>query len=343
MMPLAMAVNEDGEIISGGKLLITDVDVKVDGSSHNNIDFGDRIKREAKPGSTVEFRIEVKNNFTDDKGLEIEDIEVVVTIDDIDDGDELDEEAKEFDLKAGKDKKVNLEFKIPLEVEDDTFDVLIEVEGRDENRTIHKVIYELELEVEKEKHEIRFTRNAVTPSEIQCSRTVQLSTAVINTGRDDEDEAVLEVTNAELGINFRETFDLSNDPFDSDSKFSKTFTYAVPTDVPPEVYSIQSRVTYENGRSVKTDTVDLVVGTCQLKEEEEHEEAEPKDEVVVVQPTQQTTPGTTQPVTTPILTQTKEPSFFETDEFVIALIAGEILLVIIIILLSVFLFKRKQN
>ena len=34
IIPIVIGANENGKIISGGKLLITDADVKVDGSTH---------------------------------------------------------------------------------------------------------------------------------------------------------------------------------------------------------------------------------------------------------------------------------------------------------------------
>ncbi|MBW2977019.1 hypothetical protein KY347_06250 [Candidatus Woesearchaeota archaeon] len=363
MVPMVIADTEFGNVIEGGKLLITDMDVKVGSKTDKNLGFGDTISEEAKPGDIVQFSIEVTNNFTRDEDLEIEDIDVTVTIFDIDDGDDLDQDAKEFDLKAGKDDSIDIEFEIALEVEEDTYDVLIEIEGEDENGTTHAVQYELQLEVQKEDNEVRFTRNSLTPSEIKCGRSVQLSTAVINTGADDEDDVVLEVSNVELGISFRETFDLSNDAFDDDSKFSKTFTFNMPEDVAPGIYSIQSRVIFNDGKDIETETAELVVNQCEIFVEEEAECetdddcgsnevcedgecVEEEEEVVVVQPPVTSEPETptgmtTGEVTTPVLPATEEKSLFETQGFLIALIAGEVLLLLIAILLIVVLFRKR--
>ena len=342
IVPIVMAINEDGKITEGSKLLITDVDVKVGGKNDNNLDFGDTIKREAKPGDIVKFTIEVKNNFTNAEDLEIEDIEVTITILDIDDGDDLDDDAKEFDLKDGKDKKIKIEFKIPLEVDEDTFEVLVEVEGDDENGTTHAVEFELELEIEKEDNEVRFLRNSLTPSEIKCGRTVQLSTAVINTGSSNEDDVSLEVTNTELGVSFRETFDLSDDPFDDDSKFRKTFTFTLPQDVVPGIYSLLSKVIFDDGSDTETETAELIVAQCEIFEEDEAEE-----EVVVVQPP--VTPSTDLDVVTagivsaPTLPVTEEKSLFESTGFLALLIGGEVLLLIIAVLVIIAVVKRRRE
>lgn len=342
MVPVVLAINEFGNVIEGGKLLITDMDVKVGSKTDKNMDFGDRIKHEAKPGDVVKFTIEAENNFTNAEDLEIEDIEVTVTIDGIDDGDELEEEDEIKDLKDGKNNDVTIEFTIPLEVEEDTYDVLIEVTGEDENGTTHTVEFELELEVEKEDNEVLFTRNSLTPSEIKCGRNVQLSTAVINTGQDDEDDVVLEITNTELGIGLREIFDLTNDAFDDDSKFRKTFTILIPEDVEAGIYTIPSKVTFEEGDSTETEIAELLVTQCEIFEEEEEEE----EEVIVIQPPVDTTPSdviTAGTVTTPTLTATEEKSLFQSSGFMVALIVGEILLVLIAILLVVAVVKKKSQ
>ena len=119
IVPIVLGSTEFGNVIKGGgKLIITDVDVKVGSKTDKNMDFGDKIKEEAKPGDTVKFTIQAENNFTDDEGLEIEDIQVTVTIDSIDDDSDLEEDDTIKDLKDGKDDDVTIEFTIPLEVQE---------------------------------------------------------------------------------------------------------------------------------------------------------------------------------------------------------------------------------
>ncbi len=350
MVPMVSAVGDNvGQIVTGGHLIITDVDVKVGSKTDKNLVDGDDISDEAAPGDKVEFSIEVANNFTKDDDVEIEDITITVTIEGIDDEDDLEEETNEFDLKEDKDEKKKLTFEVPLEVDEDTFDVLIEVEGDTKNNGSQEVKMELTLEVKKEDNEVRFLRNDLTPSEIKCGRTVQLSTAVINTGASNEDDASLEITNADLGVNFREVFDLSDDPFDEDSKFRKTFTFTVAQDVPAGIYPIVSQVNFDDGKGTETETADLTVAQCETfaAEEEEEEAEEEEEEVVVVQPpVQPTTPTgqvTAEPVTTPTLPATEEKSVFQTSGFLTALIAGEVLLVIVAILIVVAVLRRRRE
>ena len=123
---------------------------------------GERISREAEPGDTVQFKITFLNNYTKDEDLDIEDVTAELTIEGIDDGSDMDEESKEFDVRADDDKTVTVEFDIPIEVEEDTFDVLINAEGDDENGTEHSVTWTVVLEVEKEDDKnSQTTKNAI--------------------------------------------------------------------------------------------------------------------------------------------------------------------------------------
>jgi hypothetical protein len=346
IVPIALAVNENGRVTKGSKLIITDVDVKVGSKSHKNLDFGEKIKEEAKPGDKVQFTIEARNNFTKDEDLEIEDIEVIVTIEGIDDDDDLEEEDEISKIKADKDDKISIDFILPLEIDEGDYDVLIELEGDDENGTTHAVEYDLELEVQKEDNEVRFLRNTLTPSEIKCGRTVQLLTTVINTGADNEDDTTLEVTNTELGVNFRETFDLSDDPFDDDSKFRKTFTLTIPQEVAPGIYTLQSSVTFNDGSDTETETAELVVSQCEIFAADKDEPEEDDNKVVVVQPPVDQTPSdviTAGTVTTPTLPVTEEKSLFESTGFLVALVIGEVLLVLIAILLVAAVVRKRSQ
>ncbi|MBL7055460.1 hypothetical protein ISS07_00950 [Candidatus Woesearchaeota archaeon] len=341
MVPFAFAAETNvGEIVSGGKLYISDVDVKVGSKSDKNLEDGDKISEEAKPGDIVEFNIEVYNNYTNSEDIEIEDVQITVTIQDIDDGDEIDEEAKEFDIDADDTEDVKIRIQIPWEVDEDTFDVLIEVEGDTDNNGSHEAKMDLEIEVEKEDNAVRIHRNDLTPSEVTCSRTTQLSTTVMNIGNDEQEDASLEVSNAALGVNFRETFDLSDDPFDDDSKFRKTFTFTVEDSVSPGVYPITSKVTFDDGSDTETETADLLVRSCEALKTVEEEEDD--SEVVVVQPPVTTAPteAVAQPVTTPTLTQEETKS--SGNGLLVALIVGEILLVLAAIVIVVMVVRKRS-
>lgn len=181
--------------IYGTRLKIEDIDMKIDGKRSSNIANSTKIGKEAIPGSSLEFKIAVRNDFTKSEGIDIEDIEVKATIEEIvDDDDDLEEESNEFVLRPENDKTVTLKFNIPINVDDGTFDVLIEAEGNDENGDEHGQFYKVELEVEKEKHDLRFSRFDAAPL---AGCRMNAAYEIINAGAEDE-EALLEIRGNDL-------------------------------------------------------------------------------------------------------------------------------------------------
>jgi len=269
-------------VTEGPKLQIKDLDVKVDGKTDKNLKDGDKISKEAKPGSKVIFDIEIENLFTKEEDLEIEDIEVEITIEDIDDGDDLDEDTKEFDIKPEKDKNIKIDFNIPWDVEEDIFDVIITIEGKDENNTNHEITFNLELEVEKENHEIMIIRSLLSPKTISCQRQISLNTEIVNTGADDEEDVTLEIVSSGLGISSL-TDGIELDEGTDDNRFSKLVTSSVSNDVLPGTYPITIN-TYYDGKLSETETVNLDVQECELVKKIKKEVKEKKPEVVVLRP-----------------------------------------------------------
>jgi len=142
IMPSVLAGNENGYIVSGGNLFITDVDVVVDGKTSRNLEYGDEISKVAYPNSIIEFQVEIFNNHT---SLVMEDVEMIVAIDDLD----IEESANSENINNINDKKMTVEVIVPSDIDGGDYDVLIEIEGK-QNATIHEVRYVLELVVEED-------------------------------------------------------------------------------------------------------------------------------------------------------------------------------------------------
>ncbi len=350
-------------------LAFTDVDVKVGSKTSKNLKDGDTISDEAAPGDKVDFKIKVKNNFTDAEDVKIEDIELIVTIEGFDeDGEDIDEEAKTFDLKADDDKSSTVSFTVPLEIGEGSYDVTIDVDGdlpSGNNNGSQKNSMKLTLEVEKENHELRISRASLSPETVRCARSVQLSASVLNTGSEDEDSATLTITNPELGVDFRDVFDVAEGDFDDDMTFSKLYSFTVPKDTDAGVYPITLKATYNDNRDTVSRNVDLTVQDCTVAEtaagdsgSSEQTTTPPKSTpqtttVVVTQPTT-TVPSTTtaeiiQPTTTiptaqqPTATESapQEKSLFESSSFLVGLLVLEVLVVVIVIAVIAY-FVRKS-
>lgn len=341
-----------GTAYAGSKLIFSDVDVKVGSKTSKNLDDGDTIDDEAEPGDTVEFRVEVQNNFTRAQNLEIEDITVEVTIEEIDDGDDMDEESQEFDLNEENDKRVTLKFQVPLEVEEDTFDVTIHAEGEDENGTDHEADMTLKLEVDKENHLLKITRASLSPAEVSCSRkNIQLATTAINIGSEDEEDVTFEVLSSELGIGLKDDIDeLTAEPNEDESRFSKTYTFNVPDDIEAGSYPVTLRALYDNNRKKAEETVALTVNECISREEaiakkaeKEVPKAEEEEEVEVITPiTGRAVAPVVQPEV-PAETVVTQESLLKSNAFVVSVVIAEVIAIIIGIVLVVVLLRRRAG
>ena len=328
---------------AGSRLTFSDVDVKVGSKTSKNLDDGDTIDDEAEPGDTVEFRVEVQNNFTNAEDLDIEDISVEVTIEEVDDGDDIDEESSDFDLKAGRDKKVTLKFQLPIEIDEDTFDVTIHAEGEDENGTDHDADMRLRLEVEKENHLLKITRKTLSPAEVSCNRkNVQVGVTAINIGSEDEEDVTFHVLNSDFGIDLKDDVgDLDAEPNEDESRFSKVYTFNVPSDAEAGSYPIILRALYDNDRKKAEETVTLTVSDCAtLKKETTESTTEEDEEVAVITPTTGRTTTTVVEETPAGATVTQE-SFLKSNAFVTGIIIAEVVAVIVGIVLVISLFRRR--
>jgi len=140
ILPFAFADNENGKLTSGGDLLITDFDVKIDGLTSRNIEYGDSISRIANPSSLIEFDLQLKNNHTN---LDMGDIEVIIQIEDLD----LEKTITATSLTNNNDKRFKAEMTLPSDAEERDYEVFVEASG-ELNNTIHRVEYVFDIEVE---------------------------------------------------------------------------------------------------------------------------------------------------------------------------------------------------
>ena len=248
-------------IVHAAGIEFSDIDVKVGSKTSNGLKDGETIDDEAKPGDSLEFRVQVRNNLTE---LEIQDITVDVTIEEIDDGSDLDDESSDFNLNPGRDKRVTLKFNVPENANEDTFNVIIHAEGEDENGTTQEIEISLDLEVDRETHQIKILSKSLSPSELLCGkRNSQLSVHMINLGSEDEDDVFLRVFNPDLNLDVTEDIgEMNSDSDDDTNEFSRIFNIIVPKDIEPGSYPITLRATYDNDRRKAEDVATLTVNAC---------------------------------------------------------------------------------
>tara|TARA_Y100000310_G_scaffold331837_1_gene406176 strand:- start:1794 stop:2795 length:1002 start_codon:yes stop_codon:yes gene_type:complete len=264
------------------KLMITDLDISIEDASGDtktdkNLEDGETIRHEISPESKIEFKIELKNNYTSSEGLEIEDITVDVFIRGIDDDDDLEESSSDFNLRANKDKTVTFDFSVPLKVEEDVYSIDLEVEGDDENGTTHTLSWELYIELEKENHLLKLDKAVFEESSLQCSGSTYLDLSIVNIGTSDED-VELYIQNNDLNINERMEFSLSEDPFDSDSSFKERVLIDVPDDIGSGGYPLRLRIQYDDETIERNLLLKIVCSKeSEVQQTEVKEQAEVKD------------------------------------------------------------------
>lgn len=329
------------------RLNFDDIDVKVGSRTSGNLRDGDTIREDGEPGDNLEFRITMKNNYTSAENLRIEDITVKTTVEGIDDGDDLEDESSSFSLSSGSTRRITLKFKIPIEVEESTYDILIEADGSDRNGTSHDTQMTLRLDVNKQSHEILITKFEAAPSEVACSRkNVKLNMGILNIGTEDEEIVNLELSNSDLGIDIKDQIiDFIAEANSAESRYSKTYTFSVPKDIEAGTYPIELSILYNDDRKRTDGTVQLTVSDCPTATTETTGTQNTQTTQTTTTPTTTTTTQTTGNVVLgplpPDTTVTQE-SFFKGNAFVIGIIIAEIIAVIVGVILIVALFVRRE-
>lgn len=331
---------------SVSNLQISNVDVKINTKTLRNLSNGADISEEVRPGGTVEFRVQSSNTFSNLQDMTIRDITTKVTIEGIDNGNDLEQESDSYDLRADTDRKLIFKFDVPLEVLQDTFNVLIETEGQDDNNTIQRAEMKLKLEVVKDNHLLKIIQKKLTPDTVSCSRSnIQLSTNILNIGNDDEDSVSILISNPDLGINIEDHVGgILARPNQPESTFSKTYPFKIPNNVEEGSYPIDIRVSYDLDRKITEETATLNVNKCTTFTPTTTPAGKTTEEsggVELVTPSEGATTSSTQPSILPGTILTQE-GFLSSNAFVVGLIIAEVAIVIIGVVLIVGLFRRKR-
>jgi len=318
----------------GGGLTIEDLDVFLTtrkSESGNDLDATDGRKlnfgeENAGPGSELRFNLNIQNAFTDNEDIDINDVTVTVTIKEIDDGEDIEEESNEFDLDAEVDEEVNIILKIPLGVDAGLYDMLIEAEGEDDDGNSHTDEMRLKLDIDKEPRDVVVEQASLFPEKIKCSGTSTLTATIRNIGSRKEERARLEIANKDLGINYlKREIALEEDPFDVDNKFTQSLIITVDKSMKPGAYPIEVKSYLQEDIIWETKTANLEVEACgtvaeeqQAEENKTRELSEEIEETGAVQASEGTGEEATEsekvpvlgPTTTTEVPLTKKPGFW---------------------------------
>ncbi len=237
-------------------LEITDITVSSPGS-----------ERRVKPGE--QFTVKVKyGNIAND--IDLEDMNVRVELRDgtrlirDDNGDPLDDDVNVNDLNAGDRDDVTLTFTTPFSLDNsDKFDVIAEVTGKnkdDRSQTFNATQTGDTITVDRKLHEIELFDVRMTNAILSCDRQTTLEVGARDIGRDDED-VQLTVTNAALGFDSSDSFQLSHNQDDNNFEVIRRFPIDA-QNAQPGQYLIAVTAKYDRARTATQVIVPVTVTQC---------------------------------------------------------------------------------
>ncbi len=315
--------------------------IKADG---NSLDY-DKNTDEIKPGDTVKFTGEIENLYddSDDEDIDLEDVEITITIEGIDDegSEDVDDSEDVGDINPEEEESFSIEFKIPEDIEAEKYEVIITVEGEDENGATHYIEWtELTLEVEKDRNDIWITKASASPSKVSCSRDIDINIELKNQGEKDEDDVVLRIESSALGIDFEDISipELESGAYDEDTEYKKTYPFTVDDKVKAGTYTITLKAYYNTDTLSDTENIDLIVEKCATEEDEEEED------VIVVTPPPEGDEDEEEPeiITTPY-TELTEGGLLSSNTYMILLTGAIVVAVIVILVMFAILLKMKKT
>ncbi|RME77906.1 hypothetical protein D6774_02740 [Candidatus Woesearchaeota archaeon] len=236
-----------------------DITVEVDGNKDSSAnENGGTIDKDVKPGSTVSFEMEIENLLD----IDIEDVEITLTVYDIDDGDDIEEDTEIDKIRDGKDESATLSFKVPLELDEDSYDVRLVAEGEDEEGNSHEISVTYTLEIDKDDDDIRILNLDLDPQRLSCNRQTSLDLEIINVGEDDQEDVKVKVFSTALGIREERTgIDLEADP-DDDNKWEGRFNIEISNQQKQGTYPLTVEVYYEDGSLAQRESLTVQVSNC---------------------------------------------------------------------------------
>ena len=345
---------------------LKDVDGTVSGGGNEDLAFssgGISGSLEPRPGSKFTIEFELENTCSDDQkdadGKTIDndaecsiDLELEELCDDCDNEDQ----DKDVDVDAEKDEKAEFTFDIPAEADQGSYDLEVTITCDDKDGPKNYDLFNgtVDVSVEKETHELFFREVALAPSLVSCVRKPSLTVEVANIGDKDEDVELV-ISNAELGIQINEFFDLQEgDILDDDETLRrKTYSLNIDDSVKPGNYQIEVDAYYNANKDTEEEFVTLVVQECgsegssSSSNSDDDEESSTKTgetankpvQTVVTVPSTVTSPVKAQPASSNAATLTSD-SKSSGSWVLILLVVGIVVVLGIISLLLVAAFRK---
>ncbi len=323
------------------------IEVKIYQDTDVGKDYGD-IK--AVPGESIAAFVEVENLNDDrsDEDQDIEGVEITATLEDIDDGEDIEEDYDSFDMKARRKESVAFPFNVPLRIEEKKYQLKVIVEGS-ENGTDFSLSEEFFVDVDKERNQLYVDKLRFDPQSVGCNSAPSLQISIYNIGTQRED-ITLNIENKKLGFSVTRKFELFEYP--DEDIYENSIPVKIPADAESGVYDFEVLLEYAGGEVLQRESAAVQVqcsGDSQGVQDDSSQTVSPEDketgQTAVVQggntpnndaPQAQAVAARLQQSTPPPeIVQNKETSIvpFLTTFIIIAMI--------LLVVLVVILLKRK--
>ena len=242
-------------------LSIEKFDVDVSGDTDTSMSNGETIKYKAKPGDKVVISIKFKNKYSSSSDVDINNIDIQATVEEIDDGDDLEIDTTSFDLGPGDSKTVSLEFTVPQKVDSSTYTIRVNVEAEDDNNANQNTEWTSRLTVDKDSHDLKIMKAEFGQSSLQCIRATTFTVNVLNIGDTEEPEGVIVISAPQIGLNDRINFQFDNNIDQDDIEFSKTYPLDL-KNVAPGTYKAEVSAYYSDDVLSDKSTATITVSAC---------------------------------------------------------------------------------
>jgi len=266
-------------------LAFSQVDVKIDDHYQSDIGSEETAKENAEPQSSIKIDAELENTFTSSENVKVKDIRIKATIKELDEGRDVKDQSESFDLSQGNSRVQPFKFDVPLEIEQDTYKVVIDADGYGSNGISQSAEFIFYIFVEKKSREVRILKAEAIPNEISCGDAMTFSAELINLGRKSEENARIDIISSDLGIRTSDNgIELSSDPFDSDSRYEKSYSFNIPSNANPGQYAIDVNAFFDD---IPADRKTVMISVrCGAQDQA----LQPVQDNVVAQPVQQDVP-----------------------------------------------------
>lgn len=279
----------------------------------------DELVKDIRAGQTMDVEIAVKNTFLERENVDIHDVLVKMRSDLLD----IDEEEDIGDISPQDKETIKFTITIDEDASDNTYDVEITAEGKDEFGAKHGERVVIRFEIKRKSHEIEIKSLLLIPQIVSCEKEARLTASIRNSGKNNERSVIVMAASPELG------FGAVSDTIELDRNDEDTVSFTIP--VPesarrPATYSFIVDTYYDSGVKSNTDVALLKVERCGPEPPVvEPPVVPPKDEngpVVIVPPPQQP-PANVTPPQQPVV----QKRFIDTPQYVALLVLGYIVVV----------------